>query len=96
MAGAPLTVLFGKSGLGKTSLLKAGLFPRLREKHFLPVYVRLDIRRDAPPLAEQLRDVLRATCESERVDAPAFTDGETLWEYLHRSTLELWSKRTTR
>jgi WD40 repeat protein len=89
--GAPLTVLFGKSGLGKTSLLKAGLFPRLRAKQFLPVYVRLDIRPDAPPLAEQLRDALRATCRSERVDAPAFTPGETLWEYLHRSGLELWS-----
>ena len=42
---APVTVLFGKSGLGKTSLLRAGLFPRLREKHFLPVHVRLDVRR---------------------------------------------------
>ena len=28
----PMTVLFGKSGLGKTSLLKAGVFPRLREE----------------------------------------------------------------
>ena len=26
----PLTVVFGRSGLGKTSLLKAGLFPLLR------------------------------------------------------------------
>ena len=33
-------VLFGRSGLGKTSLLKAGIFPRLRERGFLPVYVR--------------------------------------------------------
>ena len=33
-------VLFGRSGLGKTSLLNAGIFPRLRERRLLPVYVR--------------------------------------------------------
>src|SRR5262245_4552756 len=55
---APLTVLFGKSGLGKTSLLKAGLFPRLRERHFLPIHVRLDIRAGAGSLAAQIRDAL--------------------------------------
>ena len=37
-----LTILFGQSGLGKTSLLCAGLFPRLRAADFLPVYIRLD------------------------------------------------------
>jgi len=36
-----LTILFGQSGLGKTSLLCAGLFPRLRAADFLPVYIRL-------------------------------------------------------
>jgi len=36
-----LTVLFGQSGLGKTSMLQAGLFPRLRQADFLPVYTRL-------------------------------------------------------
>ena len=40
---APLTVLFAASGLGKTSLVQAGLFPLLR-KDSLPVYVRLDPR----------------------------------------------------
>ncbi len=39
---SPLTVLYGKSGLGKSSLLQAGLFPKLREAYFLPVYIRLD------------------------------------------------------
>ncbi len=33
-------VLYGRSGLGKTSLLLAGVFPELRERKFRPVYVR--------------------------------------------------------
>lgn len=34
-------VLYGRSGLGKTSLLLAGVFPGLRERGFRPVYIRL-------------------------------------------------------
>src|SRR4051794_11617220 len=37
-----LVVLFGLSGLGKSSLLQAGLFPRLRRENVFPVYLRLD------------------------------------------------------
>jgi hypothetical protein len=37
-----LTVLFGQSGLGKSSLIQAGLFPILREGDHLPLYLRLD------------------------------------------------------
>ena len=33
--------LFGRSGIGKTSLLKAGVTPLLAKKGFIPVYVRL-------------------------------------------------------
>jgi WD40 repeat protein len=38
-----LTVLYGQSGLGKSSLLQAGLFPRLRADGRLPVYIRLSL-----------------------------------------------------
>jgi len=34
-------VLYGRSGLGKTSVLLAGVFPGLRERGFKPVYIRL-------------------------------------------------------
>ena len=33
--------LYGKSGTGKTSLLNAGVFPRLREERYLPISIRL-------------------------------------------------------
>ncbi len=35
--------LYGKSGTGKTSLLNAGVFPRLRQKRYLPVSIRLSM-----------------------------------------------------
>src|ERR1700722_7734297 len=43
-----LTVLFGQSGLGKTSILRAGLVPRLRAQGYCPIYVRIDYAREAP------------------------------------------------
>ena len=36
-----LTVIFGKSGIGKSSLLNAGLVPKLRENFYLPVLIRI-------------------------------------------------------
>lgn len=88
-----VTILFGRSGLGKTSLLKAGVFPRLRDRHFLPVYVRFDIRRDAAPLASQIRASIAAALDANAVEAPRPEGDQTLWEYLHRTDLELWSAR---
>jgi hypothetical protein len=37
----PLLVLYGRSGLGKTSILLAGLIPRLREEGWRPLLLRL-------------------------------------------------------
>jgi hypothetical protein len=91
---APLTVLFGRSGLGKTSLLKAGLFPALRQVNFLPVYLRFDFTPGVgggAPLVEQLFAAFTGACASAGADAPPRGDGETLWEYLHRTDFTVWS-----
>jgi hypothetical protein len=80
-----LTVLFGQSGLGKTSLLRAGLVPRLRGEGFCPVYVRVDYSPDSPPPAEQIKQaIFRATAEAGHWSRPGTAiEGESLWEFLH-------------
>lgn len=80
-----LTVLFGQSGHGKTSVLRAGLVPRLRPEGFCPVYVRLDYSPGTPPPAEQIKQaVFRATAQSGTwSQTGAAVAGESLWEFLH-------------
>ena len=80
-----LTILFGQSGLGKTSLLRAGLVPRLRPQGYCPVYVRVDYAPDSPAPAEQIKQAIRR----ETTQAGVWTrtdntvEGESLWEFLH-------------
>ena len=80
-----LTVLFGQSGLGKSSLLQAGVFPRLRAENFCPVYVRLDHSASAPPLTEQIKSIVFR--ESARAgtwtQTGISTQAEDLWEFFH-------------
>jgi hypothetical protein len=88
---APLTVLYGRSGLGKSSLLKAGVFPRLREACHLPVYLRLDFSSGAADPVEQIARRLAEEITAAGLEAPARDPGESLWHWLHRKDFELWS-----
>lgn len=80
-----LTVLFGKSGLGKTSIVRAGLIPKLRQQGYCPVYVRIAYGRESPEPAEQIKAAIRrATGASGQWMQEGIADaGETLWEFLH-------------
>ena len=80
-----LTVLFGQSGLGKTSILRAGLVPRLRAQGYCPVYVRVDYARDAPEPTEQIKQAIARTARraGEWTQVGVAAEGESLWEYLH-------------
>src|SRR5215203_471756 len=51
-----LTIVFGKSGTGKTSLLNAGVFPKLRKDFCLPFRIRLEFSQDSPDLITQIKN----------------------------------------
>ena len=88
-----LTVLFGISGLGKTSLLQAGLFPKLRDENLLPIRIRLDYADQSPPLLQQIKQAIVVFAGAANVESPPVQDGETLWEYFHRKGADFWNAR---
>lgn len=72
-----LLVLFGKSGLGKTSLLQAGVFPKLRQRQMLPLAIRLNIEQT--PL-DIIKEAAKLTSQKKNIDyTPG--EGETLWAF---------------
>ena len=72
----PLVVLFAKSGMGKTSLLQAGIIPRLRFTEYDPVMLRLNDVQIAPE-QQALRKI-----------APDAAPGATLWTEIIRYNRE--------
>lgn len=82
-----LTIVFGKSGTGKTSLLNAGVFPKLRKDYCLPFRIRLEFRDDSPDLVTQIKNVLKQEIDKYGFTVEAYPAGETLWEYFHREPL---------
>jgi hypothetical protein len=93
--GAPSTVLYGKSGFGKTSLLQAGVFPNLRRSDILPVSVHLKYG-DGVSIADQMKakfsEALKRRDKSGRliVSGTPPSPDQTLWEYFHSKTFALW------
>lgn len=80
-----LVVVYARSGLGKTSLLQAGLAASLRDEHHLPLLVRLnDVGR--PPLVSLFETVEREAAR-QGVEHHA-RDTASLWHYF--KTVEFW------
>jgi hypothetical protein len=87
----PVVSLYGKSGLGKSSLLQAGVFPRLRKLGFLPVYARVDFSSTTATPWDQLAQRLCEVADLATLERPPLRSGEGLWHYLHRKDFELWT-----
>ena len=81
------TVLYGKSGIGKTSIINAGVLPIARQNGYIPVVIRLD-HANSKKYIGQIRTLIEGVAQvKEKVKAKDPTN-ELLWEYLHR--YEFW------
>src|SRR6266478_473938 len=89
-----LTVLFGVSGLGKTSLLQAGVFPALAKADFIPILVRLDPESQEFDIVEQVRMALASRLGvSPEIGIEKFPAGESLWSLFHRRNVSALRRR---
>jgi hypothetical protein len=71
-------VLYGRSGLGKTSLLLAGVFPVLRDRNLHPIHIRT--------LDEPTRDLRTAIARA--IDFPAGADAHDLNQLIARACVD--------
>jgi hypothetical protein len=83
--GRPSTILFGQSGLGKTSILRAGIVPRLRREGYCPGVRAHRLRARIAVASQQIKQaIFRATEGAGRWTQPGIAvAGESLWEFLH-------------
>ena len=84
-----LSVLFSKSGIGKTSLLEAGVAPEVEARRFTPIYIRVN-NSDAS-IVESVAATLTQSisCAGRDNDHLVPDMPPTLWELLKRLEFDL-------
>lgn len=95
------TVIYGESGVGKTSFIRAGLFPRLSENSYLPVWIRLEHHKDVDYF-EQIERIVREEIEnreyeieySHNFEIEALSSLDRLWILLYSSVI--WDQKNRR
>ena len=94
------TILYGKSGMGKTSLINAGLKPALSNLGYLPVTLKLQHNSDysyADQIIEQTLELLdKHQCSIEKmwnIDVP-LSDASKLWLFFHSNIF--WTSKQRR
>lgn len=95
------TVIYGESGAGKTSLIRAGLFPRLYKENSLPIWIRLDHESGEDYISQIERVILNEIevngCEieySHSLDLSKLKPKDRLWMLLYTSVI--WDQSNKR
>src|SRR3990172_4386503 len=81
-----LVMLYAKSGMGKTSLINAGIMQNLRHQGLIPLTVRFNDQSITP-----IQTLYRTVNDRVKQQGIGYTDGDktSLWHYL--KTAEFWS-----
>jgi hypothetical protein len=82
-----LTILYARSGHGKTSLLQAGVFPLLRDRLFYPITIRLNKKGISPE--DIIRNELIELRQENRRTIMGFDSQDFLLKIL--KDIEIWS-----
>lgn len=90
------TLLFGKSGIGKSSILNAGVIPAARRNGYVPVLIRLSHNGSDNDYGKQIKNAVKRVLVSRGAGKFSESDcvkeiypqinqnHETLYEYFHR------------
>lgn len=82
------TVLYGRSGIGKSSLLNAGILPASRIADFTPIYIRLNHRCEQSYYEQILQSIEAENIRVIPVSPVKDVHNPMLWELFHRNRFE--------
>ena len=76
------TVLYGKSGIGKSSIINAGILPIVRSHGYFPIVVRLD-HSNKHSYIKQLSDSIERGAHVSECTIAKPVEEQLIWEYFH-------------
>ena len=79
-----VTILSGKSGIGKSSLIHAGLIPTLKKKYIIPISIRMasHFGDDGTELLTKIKKSISDQLKSVDTSIKEISN-QSLWEYFH-------------
>lgn len=87
-------VLYGKSGIGKSSLLNANLLPRARRRGIEPIFIRLDHHENVDSYVTQIINAIKNAGIAIEKKFDTSSDTPLLWELFHCYEFFKGNKRT--
>lgn len=77
------TIVFGRSGIGKSSLIHAGISPEIRKQGMMPIYIRFEHNTDVSYIQQVEKAICRELEKEDKLGEQIPQMG--LWDFFHRN-----------